>query len=307
MSIFTYIRYLPALGHCQGGVLIYQGLENLVQADLAFSDYRLALPWPTVEGNAISTAHGLRYDFTEPGRETHITFRSAAGTTTLDLVATAVTPLAARGHVVPGEDLHTDNAPGGSEQFVRFEGEVVLHGERHAVSAYGIRDRSWRQVRSEALEASEYPPLTWTPICFGPDLAFNVMSFESPEFDPPWVDAFDIPEGAPTHVFGWVSRNDEVCGVKSVRRRDLERHPVLLHPLALSLEVEDDQGDVARVTGRAIAFAPVPQWYNVVTYESIMRWEDDQGRVTHGQAQSIWNHKAQRAMRSHRVPLQLEA
>ena len=36
ISIFTYIRYLPAFGVCQGGVLIYQGLDNVVLTDLAF-------------------------------------------------------------------------------------------------------------------------------------------------------------------------------------------------------------------------------------------------------------------------------
>jgi hypothetical protein len=111
-----------------------------------------------------------------------------------------------------------------------------------------------------------------------------------------------FPDSAPTHVFAWVSRHGEVRGVMRVHRRDIERHPLYLHPLEMELEIEDDQGDVSHVTGEAIAFAPLPQWFNVATYESIMRWEDDRGRVTYGQAQSIWNHKAQKAMREHRAP-----
>lgn len=301
MSVFTYIRYLPALGICQGGVLIYQGLDNVVLQDFAFCDYRLAMPWPTVEGSAISTVHGLRYDFVEPGRETHITFRSTDGTTSIDLVATAVTPLAARGHVLPDELENAEEAPGGSEQFLRFEGEVVVDGTRHPVSSYGVRDRSWRQVRSEAREASKYPPLTWTPICFGEDLSFNVMGFEAPDTEPLWRGAFDLPEGAPTFAFAWASRDGELRGVRRVHRRDVERHPLYLHPLKMQLEVEDDHGEISRVTGEAIAFGPLPQWYNVATFESIMRWQDDQGRVTYGQAQSIWNYQAQQAMRGARV------
>jgi hypothetical protein len=225
MSIFTYIRYLPALGTCQGGVLVYQGLDNLVLTDFAFHDYRIAMPWPTVEGNKISTVNGLSFDFVEPGRETHITFTSTDGSTSIDMVATAVTPLAARGHVVPDEADHTDNSPGGSEQFLSFTGEIILNGEPHAISSYGIRDRSWRQVRSEGLEASLYPPLCWTPMYFDQSLAFNQMGFEALDTHPLWKAGFDIPETAPTHVFAWVNRDGEVRGVRRVHRRDGERQP----------------------------------------------------------------------------------
>jgi hypothetical protein len=173
----------------------------------------------------------------------------------------------------------------------------VVNGQRHEVDCHWIRDRSWRQVRRETPESSVHPPLCWTPVYFDEDFAFNVMGFESLDTDPPWQAAFDIPTDRPTHVFGWVSRKGEVRSVTRVHRRDLERHPVYLHPLRMELEIEDDHGDVSRVTGAAIAFAPLPQWYNVSTHESLMRWEDDRGKVGYGPAQSIWNHKAQQAMR----------
>lgn len=301
ISIFTYIRYLPAFGVCQGGVLIYQGLDNVVLTDLAFHDYRLAMPWPTVEGNSFTTVQGLRFDFVEPGRVAHISFHSADGATSIDVVATALTPLAVRGHVLPDESLNLAETSGGSEQFLRYVGELVLNGKRYDVDCNWIRDRSWRQVRKETLESSLHPPLCWTPVYFDEDFAFNQMGFESLDTDPPWKHAYDIPAGTPNHVFAWVSRKGEVRGVKRIHRRDTERHPIFLHPLKTELEIEDDRGEVSFVKGEAIAFAPLPQWYNVSTHESLMRWEDDRGKVAYGPAQTIWNWKAQQAMRHARV------
>lgn len=300
MSIFTYLRYMPAFACCQGGVLVYRGMDNLVLTDLEFHDYRLAMPWPIVEGHKISAVNGLSFDFKVPGRQTEITFTADDGNLTIDLTATAVTPLAARGHVLPDEAARAENQPGGSEQFLHFAGEVTLRGERIAIDSYGIRDRSWRQVRSERVDANLHPPICWTPAYFDADFAFNTMSFEAPDTNPPWLDAFPIPSGAPTHVFGWVSRGGEVRTLTRVHRRDITRHPISMHPLEMEIELEDDAGDIARVHGKAIAYAPLPQWYNVSTHESIMRWEDDRGRVAHGQVQSIWSWKAQQAMRGAR-------
>jgi hypothetical protein len=102
-------------------------------------------------------------------------------------------------------------------------------------------------------------------------------------------------------VFAWVSRKGEVRGVRRIHRRETGRHPIFLHPLKMELEIEDDHGDVSFVEGEAVAFSPLPQWYNVSTYESIMRWEDDRGKVAYGPAQTIWNWKAQQAMRQVRA------
>jgi hypothetical protein len=273
ISVFTYIRYLPAFRACQGGVIVYEGMDNVVLAALAFHDYRLAMPWPVLDGNSVTTVNGLRYDFVEPGQRTQITFTSTDGATTLELTATAVTPLAARGHVLPDEALGAENSPGGSEQFVHFSGELVLRGRRIAIDAHGIRDRSWRQVRSERLEANLHQPLCWTPVYFDEGFAFNAMGFEAPDTNPPWSAAYEIPRDAPTHVFGWVGRDGEVSRITRVHRRDTARHPLFMHPLAteIEIEIEDDGGSSSRVRGEAIAFAPVPQRFNVVTYGSIMR------------------------------------
>ena len=42
----------------------------------------------------------------EPGRQARVTYASADGRTSIDVTQTAVSPLLARGHVVPGEEAH---------------------------------------------------------------------------------------------------------------------------------------------------------------------------------------------------------
>lgn len=301
IGVFTYIRYQPYFPLSQGGVLAFQGLDNLAYTDMAFQDYQMTMRWPEIDGNAITTANGLRYEFVEPGRRALIAYRSVDGACTVDVEATAVTPLAARGHVIPGEELHKGQDPGGSEQFMHYTGEIVIHGERHEVDCHYPRDRSWRQVRRESRDANLHPPVCWTPMYFGEDLAFNQVGIEAPDTDPDWAGVYEVPEGAPTHHFAWVSRGGEVREVTRVRRAVTESHPLLFAPLEMEIEAEDEAGDAYRFTGRAIAFSPIPAWPNVAAFDSVFRWEDEEGRVAHGPAQSIWNEAVGHALKQRRA------
>ena len=94
------------------------------------------MPWPEIDGNTITTANGLVIEFVEPGRVARVSYASADGRNSFDVLATGVTPLLVRGHVMPGEEDHHGDpgrVPGGSEQFMHMTGELVLNGERHAV------------------------------------------------------------------------------------------------------------------------------------------------------------------------------
>lgn len=101
-----------------------------------------------------------------------------------------------------------------------------------------------------------------------------------------------------THHFAWVSVDGHVRDVVRVHRRDLELHPQTFAPLKTEIEADDDAGDRYTFHGEAIAFAPLPSWPNLTSYETLFRWEDDRGRIAHGPSQSIWNYAAQKAMRA---------
>ena len=300
LGAFIYVRYMPTFPLCQGGVCIFRGLENTDFLDAEFVDYQITMPWPRTEGNSIETANGLRFEFPEPGERARIGFESRDGSTSFQIEQTAVTPLLARGHIVPGEETDTDSAqaPGGTEQFMRCTGELVLSGDRHEVDCYAVRDRSWRQVRSEDQGgAAPIPSVCWTPMCFGEDLIFNQISFEAPDTDPAWAGGYEIPADTPTHHFAWLVKDGDVREITRVRRNVLAYHPVLHAAMRQEVEAEEADGTVHRFSGEALAMAPIPAWPNATFRDSVYRWEAEDGRLAHGTCQELWPDRYQRLMR----------
>jgi hypothetical protein len=311
IGAFIYVRYMPYFPLCQGGVCIFQGTDNVAPIDIAFLDFEITMPWPTIEGGAIETANGLRIEFPEPGSTARLTYASRDGDTSFDLTQTAVTPLLARGHIVPGEEDHHDDharTPGGSEQFMHCTGELVLRGERHDVDCYAARDRSWSQVRVEDQGgAAPVPPLGWSPMYFGADLVFNQISWEHPDTEPSWQGVYDVPADRPTHFYAWVHRDGETHPIVRVRRNVLEFQPDTYMAIRQEIEAEDDEGRIYRFSGQAIAAATLPAWPNASFHDSVYRWEDDRGRVTHCTYQELWSDTYQLAMKDRQTTPKAEA
>jgi hypothetical protein len=274
-------------------------MDNPTPQDAAHLDYQNTMPWPTVRGDTITTANGLTIEFLEPGLKARVSYSSPDGATSFDLVQTAVSPLVARGHVMPGEERHdqTGLTRGGSEQFMHCVGTLVLAGARYDVDCYPARDRSWSQVRSEGLAAVVTPPLAWSPMYFGEDLAFNQIGFEPQDTNPAWLGLYDIPPEAPTHHFGWVGIDGDIRQVTRVRRSVLERHPTMYTSVKEQIQAEDDTGATHRFTGQAIAMSAVPAWPNFVAHDSVFRWEAADGRESHIVHQEMWLPDYQRAMK----------
>ncbi|MCK9248011.1 MAG: tyrosine protein kinase [Solirubrobacteraceae bacterium] len=302
IGAFLYVRYQPAFPLSQGGVALFRGLDNVHTTDLAHLDYQMTMPWPTVEGNVITTANGLRIEFLEPGRKARVSYDAGDGTASFDTIHEAVTPLLARGHIVPGEDDHhgTISATGGTEQFMHATGTLTLDGETFEIDSYYPRDRSWGQVRQEKRGGPRpMPPVSWTPMYFGDDLIFNQISVEHPDANPGWKGVFEFPEGAPTHHFAWVVDGGETKEIVRVRREVLERHPTNYMSTRQTVEAEAADGVVYRFRGEAIAAANVPAWPNASFRDSVFRWEDERtGRVTHATCQELWYDRYQRAIKA---------
>lgn len=298
IGAFLYLRYQPAFPLCQGGVCIFEGTDNVEIQDMAFVDYEMTMPWPQIEGNVITAANGYRIEFLEPGRKARVTYTSPDGSTRVDVVQEAVTPLLARGHVMPGEEDHHDlgREPGGSEQFMHVTGELVLRGVRHEVDCFAPRDRSWRQVRVEKYGAVPVPPVGWSPMYFGPDLIFNQISFEPLDTDPAWQGHYEVGD-RPSHHYAWIQLGAETREIVRVRRNVLEYHPRNHMAIRQEIEAEDETGAVYRFTGEAIAAASLPAWPNVSFHDSVYRWEAEDGRVAHSTYQEIWFDTYQQAMK----------
>jgi hypothetical protein len=304
IGAFLYIRYQPAFPLSQGGVCVFQGTDNLECTDMAYLDYEITMPWPRIEQNTITTDNGLSIEFIEPGKTARLTYSAVDERLSFDVIADAVTPLLARGHVMPGEDVHHEHShqPGGSEQFMHVTGRLQLDGATYDVDCFAPRDRSWRQIRVEKRGAVPSPPVGWSPMYFGPDLVFNQISFEPLDTEPRWAGLYDVGD-RPSHHFAWVQRGEETRSVVSVRRNVLEYHPWIHMATRQEITARDDHGDIYRFRGEAIAAAALPAWPNVAFRDSVYRWEDQQGRVTHCTYQEIWFDTYQRAMVARRAGL----
>jgi hypothetical protein len=302
IGVFTYIRYQPYFPLSQGSVIIFQGTDNISQLDIAYLDWEMAMPYPVTEGNTITTANGFRVEFLELGGKARISYASVDGSTSFDVIQTAITPLIARGAVIPGENLHASHEPGGSEQYMHVTGDLTLNGVAYDVDCFMPRDRSWRQSRTEARGGRHDPPIAWTPIYF-PDtgLAFNQVGFEAPDSNPAWAGVLSIPPGMPTHHFAWVCQNNELREVTEVRRVVEELHPLVHAPLRQTIEARDEAGVDYRFSGEAVAIASIPSWPNAATYDSVIRWTDDQGHIGYGPGQGVWYHRFQHLMKDRRT------
>lgn len=305
IGAFIYGRNQPAFPLSQGGICIFRGTDNIDFLDMAYSDYSNTMPWPEVGENYVQYSNGLRIEFLELGKRARLTYKSMDGGTSFDIVQDAVTPLLARGHVVPGEDLHRDDKlqTGGLEQIMRCTGELMLNGERFDIGCFNARDRSWGQVRPEAKRAVAAPPVGWSPMYFNEDYVFNQVSFEALETNPPWKTLYPIPETAPAFHFAWVSVNGEMRSVKSVKRTVVRHHPQLYCAMEQVIEAEDDKGQIHRFKGEAIAMSNMPSWPNAALRVGVYKWTAESGQVAYDTYQEMWlddaPHKAMRdALRS---------
>src|SRR5690606_7797012 len=62
IGAWIYIRYQPHFPLCNAGVSVFRGLDNVGPLGIEYDDYEMTLPWPTVEGNVITTRNGLRIE-----------------------------------------------------------------------------------------------------------------------------------------------------------------------------------------------------------------------------------------------------
>jgi len=296
IGVFIYVRCQPVFKLCSGGVCIFRGLDNDKPLDIEHPNFLVTMPFPVFRDGVLETPNGLKIEFIEPGEKVRISYSSGDGRTHFDVVQTAITPLLSRGHVMPGEDVHTNPAqqPGGSEQFMRCSGNLTLEGKDLPVDCYAIRDRSWRQVRTE--NEVLYPPVGWSPMCFGEHLVFNQVGFEPASTSPAWLGLFDVPGARPSHYFAWVINRGEVRDIVRVKRNVLAYHPTLHAALRQEIEAEDHLGEIYRFRGEALAMANLPSWPNNIFIDSVYRWENDAGEIAYCTYQEAWYHTYQRAM-----------
>lgn len=276
--------------------MVFSGLDNVKPLDIDHCNYVNTMPYPEFsENHGMETKNGLRVEFTELGKTVRITYKSKDGTTHFDVTQEAATPLLVRGHVFPSEAEATDpqQMPGGSEQYMTCEGHLTLNDVKHPVKCVSIRDRSWRQVRTE--DEVPYPPVGWSPIYFGPHLSFNQVGYDATQV---WDSEFSIDKKKPCHYFAWVLVNGIQREVVKVKREITKWHPQLYSAVEQTIEAEDDQGAQYKFKGEAVAMAHLPSWPNSVFIDSVYKWTNDgTGEVAFCTYQEAWFASYQRLMK----------
>src|SRR5579863_4550266 len=99
------------------------------------------------DGSDMSFANGMRVQIVEPFKKMRVTYEDAKRGNSLDLTVTDFSP-----PVMRGSRNHFDQA-------THNKGSVTLRGKSYAIDSYGMRDRSWGQLRPEVNVAG--PPFTW--------------------------------------------------------------------------------------------------------------------------------------------------
>lgn len=303
IGAYIYSLNRPAFGTNQGGVLIFRGEDHHDPLDIEYLDYGMTQSWPTVDANSLTLENGLRIEFVELGPVVRLTYRSPDGGTWIDVTGEAVTPLFARGHIIPGEDVDADPAmsPSGSEQMMHMTGELVLHGTRYQVDCYNPRDRSWGQVRTESMQrrakAPTLPPVGWTPMYFGPDLIFNSAGYVPASTNPNWLGLYDVDPAKPAHYFAWMIVDGAEVEITSVIRTVTEYHPVLYSAARQRVDVEIADGRRFSFTGETTAMCNGVAWPNAAIRIGTSHWVADDGRECDNTYQEMWfDHVHQREM-----------
>ena len=68
----------------------------------------------------------------------------------------------------------------------------------------------------------------------------------------------------------------------------------------MEVEAQDDAGECYRFSGEALALSPKPTWPNVASFDSVFRWEDEEGRIGYGPVQTLWSERAAHAFKARR-------
>ena len=220
------------------------------------------MSWPEVDGNTITTDNGLRIEFPEPGRVAKVSYDSAEADDSFELTQTARHAAApARPRDARARTTDSDPEPRArvaSSRSWRCTGELVLR--RRA-----LRDRLQRGARPLLEPAAQrapglpVPPVGWSPMYFGEDLAFNQVGYEPLDTDPAWAGLYEVPEDAPDLPLGLGAGRRRAAGAGQSVRRNVHEY----HPRAHCCDAPGDRGDrraAATATASRARRSPPPRF-----------------------------------------------
>lgn len=274
ISSMIHIWVHPNLNVVTPGIGVWRGHKNAMMSAELMDVPTFNSAANLGNGRDMTFVSGLRVQILEPFKKIKITYDDPARGNALELLVTDFSP-----PVMRGSETHFDQA-------TRNKGRLTLRGRSYDIDCLGMRDRSWGQLRSEALIAG--PPFTWMTGMFQKSrIAWNVAAFDDPARDPEWKHLFKVDPAHTLHD-GWVWRDGELLRftkASKITRRD----PVNLCPLSHQIEFTDTKGRDYKITGTVNASCPWISWSNMHSYMCSTEWRMD-GEIGWGDTQDVqWN------------------
>ena len=284
LHAFIYIYMHPNVGSVTGGVWVKRGDKSHAMASELFDIHSNMSDDIFDNDRNIKLANGFQVKFIDPMKKQGLSYRNDARDFSLDVEATAVTPAFMRSN-----NKHF-------EQVMRMRGTCKLEGKTHDIDCLTIRDRSWGELRSEAM--LNVPPYTWINAIFSADFLIQCGGHDDPAKKPDWAGAFPSVTTANAFKDGYVYRNGKTtrfAKVSMITTRD----PSTLRPLKVEIEATDLDGQNYQVVGKNMASAPWNPWHNCHCHIGFAEWTcnlvDTKG---YGEIQEVqWNPYVSRFMK----------
>jgi len=274
ISSMIHVWVHPNLNVVTAGIAVWRGHKNSMVACELVDIPVFASATKLGDGMDMSFASGLRVTIEQPFKRMRIRYEDSARKNALDLTVTDFSPPVAR-----ASGQHFDQA-------IRTRGALTLRGKSYSIDGYGMRDRSWGQLRTEANVAA--PPFTWMTGTF-PDsgISWHVAAHDDPLLKPDWAGMFDVPRERLVHDT-WLFRDGRLSrpkDVSSITTRD----PQTLRPVVHHVRFVDHEDREYRISGKVQASAPWTSWLNITAHICLTEWSLN-GEVGYGDTQEVqWN------------------
>jgi hypothetical protein len=222
------------------------------------------LPMPDQPLSDITLPNGIRYRCVEPQQRYEIAYDDPDGDELhVELTFTAV---AASNYL--GQS-HLDQ-PG------RYQGTIVLHGEKIAVDSYGFRDRSWgpRSQFGQGLSSSPAKRGGYSYATASPRDAFHTITM-------------DFGAGL-NSIHGYLLREGDWAKLASATREVIERAQDTGFPLRVRIDGVDELGRELHAEGRCLNQLAFPINPNLFTVNCLTEWTFD-GVTAFGEDHDNWS------------------
>lgn len=262
----------PNLGVVTAGIGVAQGhKKSMLSAEILDVPAYMSAN-DLGDGRDMIFANGLRVEIIEPFRRMRVSYDDPVRGNALDLVVTAFSP-----PIMRGSENHFDQA-------TYNEGTVKLRGKSYAIASHGMRDRSWGQLRTEALVAA--PPFTWmTGVFADQQLSWNLAAFDDPTRDPDWAGLFEVDPAEMIHD-GWICIGEEKSRLTNASKIT-QRDPRTLRPLSHEIRFTDRWGKDYAISGKIIATLPWTGWPNMFAWLCLTEWWMDGKLMGWGDTQEV--------------------